>query len=61
MGSVREYFTWDLGASNRTDQEASKPDDKVLRRLAQNREVARKYHLRKKAIVEGDIKQAVCI
>ncbi|KAL6554733.1 TGACG-sequence-specific DNA-binding protein TGA-1A [Orobanche hederae] len=37
-----------LGASNRTDQEASKPDDKVLRRLAQNSEGARKSHLRKK-------------
>ncbi|KAL8472019.1 hypothetical protein ACS0TY_029305 [Phlomoides rotata] len=41
-----------LGASNRTDQEASKPDDKVLRRLAQNREAARKSRLRKKAYVQ---------
>lgn len=41
-----------FGASNRTDQEASKPDDKVLRRLAQNREAARKSRLRKKAYVQ---------
>ncbi|KAH6760199.1 bZIP transcription factor family protein [Perilla frutescens var. frutescens] len=39
-------------ASNRTDQEASKPDDKALRRLAQNREAARKSRLRKKAYVQ---------
>ncbi|KAL6573136.1 TGACG-sequence-specific DNA-binding protein TGA-1A [Orobanche hederae] len=41
-----------LGASNRTYQEANKPDDKVLRRLAQNREAARKSHLRKKAYIQ---------
>lgn len=39
-------------ASNRNDQEASKPDDKALRRLAQNREAARKSRLRKKAYVQ---------
>ncbi|MEI4878446.1 hypothetical protein, partial [Klebsiella pneumoniae] len=36
----------------RDDQEASKPADKVLRRLAQNREAARKSRLRKKAYVQ---------
>ncbi|KAL6558073.1 TGACG-sequence-specific DNA-binding protein TGA-1A [Orobanche minor] len=40
-----------LGASNRTYQEANKPDDKVLRRLAQNREDASKSHLWKKAYI----------
>ncbi|KAI3725661.1 hypothetical protein L1987_65452 [Smallanthus sonchifolius] len=38
--------------SNHCDQEASKPADKVLRRLAQNREAARKSRLRKKAYVQ---------
>lgn len=38
--------------THRNDQEASKPDDKVLRRLAQNREAARKSRLRKKAYVQ---------
>lgn len=38
--------------ASRNDQEASKPDDKVLRRLAQNREAARKSRLRKKAYVQ---------
>jgi transcription factor TGA len=37
---------------NQYDQEASKPVDKVLRRLAQNREAARKSRLRKKAYVQ---------
>nr|XP_043617123.1 transcription factor TGA1-like isoform X2 [Erigeron canadensis] len=40
------------GASIQFDQEASKPTDKVLRRLAQNREAARKSRLRKKAYVQ---------
>ncbi|CAK9166962.1 unnamed protein product, partial [Ilex paraguariensis] len=34
------------------EQEATKPVDKVLRRLAQNREAARKSRLRKKAYVQ---------
>ncbi|XP_020697495.1 transcription factor TGA1 isoform X3 [Dendrobium catenatum] len=34
------------------NQEANKPSDKVLRRLAQNREAARKSRLRKKAYVQ---------
>ncbi|KAK9068605.1 hypothetical protein SSX86_012720 [Deinandra increscens subsp. villosa] len=40
------------GHLNQCDQEASKPADKVLRRLAQNREAARKSRLRKKAYVQ---------
>ncbi|PWA99487.1 Basic-leucine zipper domain-containing protein [Artemisia annua] len=40
------------GPSNQYDQEANKPVDKVLRRLAQNREAARKSRLRKKAYVQ---------
>ncbi|KAI7737183.1 hypothetical protein M8C21_009022 [Ambrosia artemisiifolia] len=40
------------GHTNQRDQEASKPADKVLRRLAQNREAARKSRLRKKAYVQ---------
>lgn len=41
-----------LPPSNKYDQEASKPTDKVQRRLAQNREAARKSRLRKKAYVQ---------
>ncbi|KAF3440436.1 hypothetical protein FNV43_RR18720 [Rhamnella rubrinervis] len=41
-----------LGPSNKYDQEATKPTDKVQRRLAQNREAARKSRLRKKAYVQ---------
>ncbi|KAL8110713.1 hypothetical protein AgCh_026452 [Apium graveolens] len=41
-----------LGHSNKYDQETNKPVDKVLRRLAQNREAARKSRLRKKAYVQ---------
>ncbi|XP_075654284.1 transcription factor TGA1-like isoform X1 [Castanea sativa] len=41
-----------MAPSNQYDQEASKPADKVLRRLAQNREAARKSRLRKKAYVQ---------
>ncbi|XP_042377099.1 transcription factor TGA4-like isoform X1 [Zingiber officinale] len=38
--------------SKKYDQEANKPAEKVLRRLAQNREAARKSRLRKKAYVQ---------
>ncbi|XP_052198016.1 transcription factor TGA1-like isoform X2 [Diospyros lotus] len=38
--------------SKKFDQEAAKPAEKVLRRLAQNREAARKSRLRKKAYVQ---------
>lgn len=41
-----------LGALAASDQEASKPTDKVKRRLAQNREAARKSRQRKKAYVQ---------
>ncbi|KAL7104453.1 hypothetical protein ACP275_08G245900 [Erythranthe tilingii] len=41
-----------VGPSSKYDQEASKSDDKVRRRLAQNREAARKSRLRKKAYVQ---------
>ncbi|GAA0166309.1 DNA-binding transcription factor [Lithospermum erythrorhizon] len=41
-----------VGGSLKYDQEGSKPVDKVLRRLAQNREAARKSRLRKKAYVQ---------
>ncbi|KAK8653543.1 hypothetical protein V6N13_127538 [Hibiscus sabdariffa] len=41
-----------LASSSKHDQEASKPFDKIQRRLAQNREAARKSRLRKKAYVQ---------
>lgn len=42
----------ELEPARDVDQEASKPPDKVLRRLAQNREAARKSRLRKKAYIQ---------
>ncbi|KAL2528200.1 Transcription factor TGA1 [Forsythia ovata] len=41
-----------VGPSNKYDHVVRKPVDKVLRRLAQNREAARKSRLRKKAYVQ---------
>ncbi|KAK4777065.1 hypothetical protein SAY86_005753 [Trapa natans] len=41
-----------LGTPNKYEQETSRPFDKVQRRLAQNREAARKSRLRKKAYVQ---------
>ncbi|KAJ1701293.1 hypothetical protein LUZ63_001072 [Rhynchospora breviuscula] len=41
-----------LGSSKGYELEASKPPEKVLRRLAQNREAARKSRLRKKAYIQ---------
>nr|UUG47646.1 transcription factor TGA1 [Gastrodia elata] len=41
-----------VGTSKPYEQEASKPPDKVVRRLAQNREAARKSRLRKKAYIQ---------
>ncbi|KAL4388653.1 hypothetical protein GQ457_09G011240 [Hibiscus cannabinus] len=41
-----------LAPSNKYDQEATKPIEKIQRRLAQNREAARKSRLRKKAYVQ---------
>ncbi|KAH9615181.1 hypothetical protein KSS87_008039 [Heliosperma pusillum] len=54
MDSLSEDTSHGVAAafSNRYDQEASKPYDKVQRRLAQNREAARKSRLRKKAYVQ---------
>ncbi|KAF0897705.1 hypothetical protein E2562_000421 [Oryza meyeriana var. granulata] len=40
-------------SSDSFDQEASKPRDKIQRRLAQNREAARKSRLRKKAYIQN--------
>lgn len=40
-------------ASDSFEQEASKPRDKIQRRLAQNREAARKSRLRKKAYIQN--------
>lgn len=41
-----------VGSTRVYDQEANKPSDKILRRLAQNREAARKSRLRKKVYVQ---------
>jgi transcription factor TGA len=41
-----------LEPARSTDQETSKPPERVLRRLAQNREAARKSRLRKKAYIQ---------
>ncbi|KAK9134352.1 hypothetical protein Syun_013682 [Stephania yunnanensis] len=41
-----------LGSLDKYDQRGNKSNDKVLRRLAQNREAARKSRLRKKAYVK---------
>ncbi|KAK4793912.1 hypothetical protein SAY86_011906 [Trapa natans] len=46
-----EYIPHESVESSRSDQEASR-NDKVLRRLAQNRAAARKSRLRKKAYVQ---------
>ncbi|MQM11180.1 hypothetical protein Taro_044085 [Colocasia esculenta] len=40
------------GPAKKFDQEADKPRDKVLKRLAQNREAARKSRLKKKAYIQ---------
>lgn len=41
-----------VGTSKPYEQEASKPPEKVIRRLAQNREAAKKSRLRKKAYIQ---------
>ncbi|KAI0498600.1 hypothetical protein KFK09_019490 [Dendrobium nobile] len=41
-----------VGPSKPYEQEESKPSDKVIRRLAQNREAAKKSRLRKKAYIQ---------
>ncbi|KAJ0097311.1 hypothetical protein Patl1_27398 [Pistacia atlantica] len=45
--SVRGYFEGTFPPSNKYEQEASKPVDKIQRRLAQNHEAARKSRLQK--------------
>ncbi|GAV59309.1 bZIP_1 domain-containing protein/DOG1 domain-containing protein [Cephalotus follicularis] len=47
-----EYMSPDSMEPSRSDQEANKPADKIQRRLAQNREAARKSRMRKKAYVQ---------
>ncbi|CAK7347071.1 unnamed protein product [Dovyalis caffra] len=47
-----EHVSHESMEPSRSDQEAHKPADKTLRRLAQNREAARKSRLRKKAYVQ---------
>ncbi|MBA0854954.1 hypothetical protein Goshw_007029 [Gossypium schwendimanii] len=46
------YISCDQVEPSRSDQETNKPIDKTQRRLAQNREAARKSRLRKKAYVQ---------
>ncbi|KAJ6337484.1 hypothetical protein OIU76_007209 [Salix suchowensis] len=47
-----EHVSHESMEPSRSDQEAHKPADKIQRRLAQNREAARKSRLRKKAYVQ---------
>ncbi|GLU00984.1 hypothetical protein SLE2022_183140 [Rubroshorea leprosula] len=47
-----EYISCEPMEHSRSDQEANKSSDKMQRRLAQNREAARKSRLRKKAYVQ---------
>uniref|UniRef100_A0A2C9U1J3 BZIP domain-containing protein n=1 Tax=Manihot esculenta TaxID=3983 RepID=A0A2C9U1J3_MANES len=52
LNNKTEYVSQDSMEPSRSDQEGNKPADKVLRRLAQNREAARRSRLRKKAYVQ---------
>ncbi|KAK8705483.1 hypothetical protein V6N13_049085 [Hibiscus sabdariffa] len=47
-----EYISCEQVEPSISDQETNKPNDKIQRRLAQNREAARKSRLRKKAYVQ---------
>ncbi|KAE8679796.1 Transcription factor TGA3 [Hibiscus syriacus] len=47
-----EYISCEQVEPSISDQETNKPTDKIRRRLAQNREAARKSRLRKKAYVQ---------
>ncbi|TYH65383.1 hypothetical protein ES332_D06G052100v1 [Gossypium tomentosum] len=47
-----EYISSEKTEPSRSDQGTNKPTDKIQRRLAQNREAARKSRLRKKAYVQ---------
>ncbi|GLT67427.1 hypothetical protein SLA2020_397380 [Shorea laevis] len=51
LDNKSEFISHESGGPSSTDQEENKPADKVQRRLAQNREAARKSRLRKKAYV----------
>ncbi|XP_062146008.1 transcription factor TGA3 isoform X2 [Alnus glutinosa] len=48
LDNKSEFISHESGGPSSTDQEENKPTDKVQRRLAQNREAARKSRLRKK-------------
>ncbi|OMO94120.1 hypothetical protein COLO4_16515 [Corchorus olitorius] len=52
LDNKAEFISSDQVEPSRSDQEANKPTDKIKRRLAQNREAARKSRLRKKAYVQ---------
>lgn len=52
LESKTEFISHDSMGPSGIEQEANKPGDKVQRRLAQNREAARKSRLRKKAYVQ---------
>lgn len=51
-GNKSEYTTYEAKGPSANNQQANKTPDKVQRRLAQNREAARKSRLRKKAYVQ---------
>ncbi|KAK9270588.1 hypothetical protein L1049_026169 [Liquidambar formosana] len=52
VNNKAEYTSFESLGPSRDDEEANKPAEKVQRRLAQNREAARKSRLRKKAYVQ---------
>ncbi|KAK8572371.1 hypothetical protein V6N13_047971 [Hibiscus sabdariffa] len=52
VGNKAGYLSCDQVEPSRSDQETNKPTDKTQRRLAQNREAARKSRIRKKAYVQ---------
>ncbi|KAK6277415.1 hypothetical protein POUND7_017738 [Theobroma cacao] len=52
LDNKAEYISCEQVEPSRSDQETNKPTDKIQRRLAQNREAARKSRLRKKAYVQ---------
>ncbi|KDO80846.1 hypothetical protein CISIN_1g036441mg [Citrus sinensis] len=52
LDNQTEYLSHNSVEPSRSDQEANKPSEKTQRRLAQNREAARKSRLRKKAYVQ---------
>ncbi|GMJ02469.1 TGACG sequence-specific binding protein 7 [Hibiscus trionum] len=52
LNNKAEYISCEQVEPSISDQETNKPADKIQRRLAQNREAARKSRLRKKAYVQ---------